>query len=239
MVDVDARKRLAALIRAYLNEEMTAFEFDEALGEFRWEQDDETVDEIAKALWFCYDDLRDHLVVATKEEWDSIQRMLLVLESGCELESRKVRMEPFGRSIAALSLLLYGMVFGCTLLGMGWHPNLILVSVPFGAISIFIFYMRCREESRNASEMATAPFASISQMLRARRHVPGFRKQPYPRALAKRKIRPRFVAFLLFVTSYGLIGWVPCVLWLFLAPAVLLYQSLSRSDATTRVADPV
>jgi hypothetical protein len=58
---------------------------------FRWDRvpaartKDETVKHVADLLWYHYDDLEDHKVVASKAEWDFFQRLLLILKSDADL----------------------------------------------------------------------------------------------------------------------------------------------------------
>ncbi|TWU30305.1 hypothetical protein [Bythopirellula polymerisocia] len=65
MIVREARNGLAALIRRYLNEQLTAFEFDDALDEFH-ESSDDAVRFVADSVWYHYDDCDDHLVVLNK-----------------------------------------------------------------------------------------------------------------------------------------------------------------------------
>jgi len=78
MVVAEDREGLRNCIREYLDEKITAFQFDEKLGAYRTSQD-ETVSAVALEMWSYYDDLKDHNVVALKQEWDYWQRLLLVL----------------------------------------------------------------------------------------------------------------------------------------------------------------
>jgi hypothetical protein len=86
MVDREAREQLASILRSYMKEEVTAFQLDERLDSFRRFPNDETVELIAADLWGCYDDLKDHKVVATKETWNYFNRVLVLLSSDAELE---------------------------------------------------------------------------------------------------------------------------------------------------------
>jgi hypothetical protein len=98
MVNRDDRNRLAELIRRYLDEDIMAFDFDEALDEFR-ESADDAVRFVSDALWYHYDDCDDHLVVLSKQEWNYFQRLLLLLESNSTVIDRSVANEPPPQSI--------------------------------------------------------------------------------------------------------------------------------------------
>ncbi len=54
------RDRLIEVINCYLNEELTAFKLDEALSE------------IGTKTKHYYDDVQDHKVVASVEEWQAL-----------------------------------------------------------------------------------------------------------------------------------------------------------------------
>src|SRR5450759_2567420 len=79
------RDRLVEVIIRYLNEELTAFKLDEALSEIGVRTKDETVKQVVNLFWYHYDDVEDHKVVASKEEWDYFQRLLLVLKSDADI----------------------------------------------------------------------------------------------------------------------------------------------------------
>ena len=47
---------------------------------------DSTVKFVNRVMWFHYDDCKDHKIVASKQEWDYFNRLLLLLESEAEAE---------------------------------------------------------------------------------------------------------------------------------------------------------
>ena len=75
MIDRIARNRVAAVIRSYMNEEITAFELHGALDEIRVQTKDRTVEKVFYCLWSHYDDLKDRKIVASKEVWDYFHRI--------------------------------------------------------------------------------------------------------------------------------------------------------------------
>ena len=83
MIDRSARDQVISAFEAYLDDQITAFEFDERLQEI--ESGDRTVNEVIRAAWFHYDDCTDHKVHLSKPEWDYFQRLLLILASDAEL----------------------------------------------------------------------------------------------------------------------------------------------------------
>ena len=58
MVDRAARDKVISAFEAYLDDQITAFEFDDRLQEIASE--DLTVNEVIHAAWFHYDDCKDH-----------------------------------------------------------------------------------------------------------------------------------------------------------------------------------
>src|SRR5512141_1226431 len=79
------RDALAEAINRYLREEITAFALNEAVSGIGAKSKDETVKQVVAMLWYHYDDVDDHKVVATKGEWDFFQRLLLVLKSDADI----------------------------------------------------------------------------------------------------------------------------------------------------------
>jgi hypothetical protein len=88
------REALVEVINRYLSDELTAFKLDDALSDIAARTKDETVNHVADLFWYHYDDVEDHKVVASKEQWDFFQRLLLILK---KMESREPlisRLEP-------------------------------------------------------------------------------------------------------------------------------------------------
>ena len=78
------RDALATVVRQFLDGEIGSFKFDDILDDYR-DSRDSAVRFVSLALWYHYDDLEDHKVVASKEEWDFFQRLLLILRSDADL----------------------------------------------------------------------------------------------------------------------------------------------------------
>jgi hypothetical protein len=91
---------MSAIIRDYMAERITAFELDDALDRLARSSQDRTLSFVKTLMWFHYDDLKNHKVHATKEEWDYFNRLLLLLEQG-SAEVREVQ-----RSSAALRAVI-------------------------------------------------------------------------------------------------------------------------------------
>lgn len=229
MIDRAARTELAEFIRAYLDERLTAFEFDDAI--FDLETDDPTVNAVVDKLWYFYDDIKDHKVHATKEVWDEIQRYLLLLESDAELEVKHLRSWTIRQFIAGCAFVIFIVLA----FQVGWHltwPLGVLfsvVSIPLFFWSRWAFRKQCPQETVPRTPDAF-PFTSVAQLCRVRRRMPGFTKKLYPPELAQRKMKswPKNGASML-MSVFGLVMFAP--LW-------LIVQTMPETATLTSVRTP-
>ncbi len=215
MVDRIARGRLTSALRSYMNEEITAFQFDEQLEAFRPFPTDKTVECIARDLWVCYDDLKDHKVVASKQTWDLFNRMLLLLASDAEIEQVCNGLRWRRRQIFAGVCCLLGVLLSARI---GWS-NFLMVSIPFGIVSVAIWYFD-QKRLHNSTEYALYPFSSFGALSLVRRSIRTFSKTALPKAVRRRKIRRPAESWM----YWGLWG----TLWLIFSPVVLFLQALPR-----------
>lgn len=215
------RENLASVIRAFLGSEITAFEFDEQLDEFR-DSHDPVVQYVTDAVWYHYDDCDDHLVCTSKPEWDFLQRLLLLLASDCTIERESRRIWSLRQVIAAISLA----AFTYFAVRSGWGYHLLLLAVPFGVISMLLAYTRPSPPvSSDPYRPIIFPFASFSDLERAYRSTV-FRKTRYPKSLSDRQIRSPFMYTFHTLHSH--------VMWLLLAPFPLFVQCFPRIDTDVR-----
>jgi hypothetical protein len=223
-VDQKNRDRLAAVLRRYLAEETTSFELDEKLWEIRDASQDPTLDQIAKAIWLYYDDFKDHKMAVTKEEWDALHRLLLILESDAQVQVLRRRVWSVTQPVAAIALA--GYCFFAFWLEFGYQ--LLPLAIPFGIVSITLdWWRRWRTPQPTARELALAPFASAAELLAVRRSVGDFVKQRYPEHMSSRQLR---------APGAELMMWIPSVAsWLLFAPLVLLMQILPDGDPRSMV----
>ena len=220
MVDRAARDELVAAIERYLAEEITAFEFDEAIEGISERADDSTVKDTVDALWFIYDDVKDHKVHASKETWDWLQRTLLLLRSDGELEWTSTRAYTPRQLVAACGLV--GLVAAAVV--CGWTAPLALAFAAAGGLTYLLMRQSRRDDRPDAW---VVPFASVSEILKVRRSVPGFAKRRYPRHLAHRKLRSWPEELAMIVISHFVFG-----------PLMLLAMSFPESTSTCRVVTP-
>ena len=219
------RDRLAEVINLYLSEELTAFRFDEQLSEIAAGTKDETVKQVVSLFWYHYDDIDDHKVVASKEEWHYFQRLLLILKSDADIVSQSgMRKWTMRQAVAAVCVAIFVVV----LVRTGFGSHLFLATAPLGLVSMLLWQWRSSAEARSAHEQtAIQPFGSLPELLSVRRKVRCFVKARYPVRLGSRQIR-------------GPVGeaanWLHFALGLMLfSPVVLIFQSFPEKEQRLKV----
>ena len=211
MIDRNARNDLATLIRRYLDEQIKAFDLDEALDPFR-DSEDSGVRFVANTMWYHYDDCDDHLIVASKQQWDYFQRLLLLLESNSTVIQERRRQWSVTQLFAALLLAAcIGLAFR---FGVGYH--LLVFFVPFGLASIALSHLRRPNVEPGPYDEIVTPFSSISDLRIAYDSARHFKKHQFPRHIDSRLIRSPFMSAFWTCHMY--------VMWAILAPAPLLVQ---------------
>jgi hypothetical protein len=165
-----------------------------------------------------------------KPAWDHIWRLLLVLHS--DVEFRRVRR--VGRW-SWYPPLLVSVVLAFALLAwpLGWGIHLYAVGLPFAWLILLIRVLRDRVDAERSEKKAVRdrlrPFRSFDDVLALRRRVPGFRKPPYPRQIAKLRgvgrdiVLPDWLSLPLW-WLYGALG-APL-----LAPFVVLFAFFERRE---------
>lgn len=230
-VDRRNRDRLVDAIRQYLVENATAFEFDDEIQKISDEcddpddSDDPTVAHVARALWFYYDDLKDHKVTLSKEEWDYFQRLILLLQSDAHIVIQICKRWSVTQLVAGVAFLAFAVC--AAQLGIGYH--LFAVAIPFGLVSIGLFRLQERLRWRNpaSEQIAMVPFSRVSEIRAVRRRVPDFSKWKYPASLATRRIRSPVENFAILLPWYAV--------WLMMSPLALLVQMMPETVAQTHV----
>ena len=222
------RDALVEVINRYLSDDLTAFKLDDAFSDVSTRTKDQTVKHVVDLLWYHYDDLEDHKVVASKEGWDFFQRLLLILKSDADIvEETGGRTWTIRQAVAAICLAVFAVVVGKT----GWGSHLFLATVPLGGVSVLLkLWHSSLEEARLRQQAPLVPFGSISEMRSLRRKVRGFVKSRYPTYLGSRSIRgPVSEAF----------NWLHfAVVWLLFSPVALLVQALPEREQRWKVAGP-
>jgi hypothetical protein len=206
---------MCAVIRSYMTEQITAFQFDEVLSDISRQTEDFSVRQAAKILWYFYDDVHDHKVVASRECWSCFHHLLLILESDCKIDVQNTRKLHWTvRQLIAL-FALFG--FGVLAIYLGWGEHLHVISVPFGVVSMLLYRWHAKSVEKAATlNMLLAPFSSFSELMAVRRSVRNFVKVPYRKHLGECEI-PKTIAD-------RMIWFLGMVMWLLCAPVVLFFQ---------------
>jgi len=208
------REKLIEVVNEYIHDEITAFEFDDKLFDFR-DSKDKTVSQVASDLWNYYDDCIDHKIVASKKLWDYLQRILLLLESDGEAEIIKRKRWHYTQLFA---LILFAISIGIFIFSKNIYIGM-LINTTLWPFSYLIYKTRCSGELKiwkSFRQCFCYPYKSAGQLLRHRRSVPYFKKEYYPKRLNQRIIRSKVAGITSDVTRY--------VLWIAFCPLVLLFQ---------------
>jgi hypothetical protein len=226
MIDRKAREHMAKVIRSYMDEEIDADHFDFALEDVKSSTGDETVLAVSDFVWFLYGDLTRKIDVS-KEDWQYLNRLLLLLESDGEIEIVEARRERHPlQLIAALLLGLYVVVA----LQVGFDQQLLIYAIPFGPPSMLIAWLHSRRTRPSKAEVAMSPFPSISSILATRRRVRGFVRRRYPPSVAARSIAESTIWRLL---------WIPwSIVWCVFSPVALFFQMFPASKSESRITMP-
>ena len=221
---------MAQAMRSCMREETGAFEVDAALAGVRVATEDKTAADIAAVLWFACSDCNDHTIVASKEEWDWLNRLLLLLESDAELEVTRAgwRWHPV-QAVAAMLLAAF-LAIGCR---VGFGQHLMAYALPFGPVSMLLAWVNSRRMDRQTTvvESALTPFPSVASLLSVRRQVAGFARAMYPKCLGGRRTRDRFIERLMWIL------W--SMAWCMFSPVALFFQMLPKRRLETRIKTPV
>ena len=231
MVHRASRDRIIEVIRSYMNDQITAFQFHEMLAEIDSETEDKTVQTVVRELWFYYDDCKDHNIVASKQVWDYFNRLLLLLSSDAEIQVVKVwRVWHASHLVAAICLACFFFLMVRT--GTPWGPDLLGLAIPFGVVSMMIGWFNFRRRKRAAATMRGAldPFPTLRSLLFVRRRSRDFKKLRYPSVIVERRIRGPIAQ-----------GWrwiLRIAMWLMFSPIVLFVQMLPERESETIVIAP-
>lgn len=210
------RNTLISIINDYLHEKISAFQFDDQLSDLENSRD-ATVVLLREDLWCYYDDCKDHKIVASKELWDYLQRILLLLHTDIEIKVIKTRQWHYTQLVAAFFFALSASVF----IFIGNVTLAIFFCALLWPFSYLISRCRCDEANKKCEDATwdfCFPYENIRQLLACRRKVPLFKKESYPQRLSQRMIRSRILEI-----GY----WIPMFfIWACFCPLALLYQAI-------------
>jgi hypothetical protein len=214
MIDRDARAKVRLAVDDYFSDRISAFEFDTRLSSVATTTHDATVQFVANQLWYIYDDCDDHLVAVDKATWNTIQRFMLLLDSGSELRFTGKFFWHGSQCIAASTLLA---------IGVACWDNINAWPIPVvcgGIVSMMLakWRDRLREAIGPSDPRDCWPFPDLAAIRRAWDATPVFRKQRFRSEVADRTIRSDgFGRALHYQFLYS---------WLINSPIALFFQSL-------------
>lgn len=224
MLDRGARDKMVAIIENYLDEKITAFQFDDQIEELALTSKDQTVRYARRALWYFYDDCQDHMVTLSEQGWKYFQRLLLLLRSDASVRVQRRRIWSWRQVAAAFLLGGFGAVAG----SVGWGHHLFVYAMPFGILSILLSLTRRRQPAENEQILLTLmPFGTLAELFNVHRTVSSFVKRPYPGALRERRIRSAVMNVGLRFQFYAT--------WALFSPIALLLQLLPDVEARVNV----
>ena len=220
--ELPTRENLSKLIEQFLESKISAFDFDERLEVF-YDSDDPIIRHVVNQVWYHYDDLEDHFMCFTKQQWDFFQRLLLVLAADCRVKNEAKTSWSVKQLVAAGTLI----AFIYSAIQFGWGQHLLMLSVPFGIVSIFLsFWKTSAPPELDPYEKVIFPFATFSDLAKAYRSS-GFQKTKYPKHIDQRSNRAPLLVLFCQLYMYAM--------WLFLSPLPLLFQSLPDWHSQSRV----
>lgn len=223
MVDRQERGQMIATLHSYMDEQITAFEFELVMDKIK--SPDQTVKDIKAALYWFIDDNTDHKVIATKEDWDYLNRLLLLLQSDCALKILKTKWRWDVQQFVALTCLF---LFTAVAYWTGVAAPLFIAFICFGLLSKLLATLNSRiTMKRERVEYAIVPFPSFTSLLTIRRSVPKFSRHRFPVLLQNRHKHRPIHDWIMWVIS------LPC--WIIFSPITLLFQALPVSTVETRI----
>lgn len=160
MIDGERRNQLAALIRRYLDDQFAGpaeiNDFDEQLLS-HLDCDDAAVRYVAETHLNYYEDDTAEL---TKQLWDHIQRLLLLLDSHSTVWVKYFSRLSWTQPVAAL------LFFACLFIALetGISGHLFVCFIPLGMASIWLAFCRLPEQEVGPFDAAVTPFHSIADL---------------------------------------------------------------------------
>ncbi|MFO0913257.1 MAG: hypothetical protein U0795_09880 [Pirellulales bacterium] len=220
-----SRAVLARLLRQVLDGRLDGTEFDHELNSHQLGTDPILPIFIDQLLDVCVDSTALEKngrtsIQLNKRDWDYLQRLLLLLEADCQLETHSERYWSSTQLVAA------GAIIGLAVVTSIWGWNgLAWVWIPCGLLSMCLEWILSRTtRSRSAYQSIIEPFASIGD-LRTAYESTRFTKQKYRGPTPARHADPNYLPMAI---GYLLIG----VFWLALGPIILAIQIAPRTAVT-------
>jgi hypothetical protein len=211
-----------------MDQRIASFKFDAALCEIASAAQDESVRALRRALWFHYSDVEDHKFVASKQEWDYFNRLLLLLSSDVETElvAAGGRWDIY-KTFSALCLAGFGVVA----LLAGFGRFFVLYWILSGLVPWVLLWVHNHNASKTwAAKIPIVPFPSVKSLLSVRRQVVDFVKKRYPESMSRKAKMHWYPDKMMWIVRIPL--WVVC------APLYLLVMALPIRQTEMRLRIP-
>ena len=234
MVDRESRNQMLAILDDYLSGKIKTFVFEERRDALKTQ--DEAVRYIACISWYLHDDFIDHPARLTRQGWNFVQRLRLILQSDAEIVTQ--HRWNFTLYHAAILLGVAFLILICCRDGFGWQfwgADIVIGMIFFYFMNHRKFTSRRSGLSGAASELIPAaeinPFDSFAAMRDTYESVAEFHKMPFPRTMDLTPLRSKRTERLMFLP--WLVGWPMLVLLVLLAIRVAKYTVRPPRAATT------
>ena len=208
MIDREKRNQLAALIRRYLNGKADAADFEKCQLD-NYISADQAIYHVSLELSYYSEKTASTL---TKQDWDSIQRLLLLLDSNSTVSWQAAPYRLWTQPVAE-ALLVTCLVIA---LLTGFTLHLFLYFIPIGLATILLALLQSPSSEVRPFEEVVSPFQSIADLGIAYDSA-NFVKQRYPAPSIKNNNRS-FLGFLRADVSIVFVF----LLWICMPPFLLL-----------------
>jgi hypothetical protein len=223
-IDRKNREKLVNAIERYLADKTKSDTFDDEIDEISYASNDPTVAHVVDLLWCHYSDLRNHKAALSKEEWDYFYRLMLLLKSDAHIEVEKRKLWCFTQVCATVAFA----VFAIFIVWFGIGMYLFAIYIPCIVLSVLLSYLLGRSVLQlTPMQQVLTPFSSISEILKVRRSVRGFKKRRYPPHMKFRLILHALIDLLYLIPFY--------VLGLVFGPLFLVPQLFPETIIHSRV----
>lgn len=212
MIDHDARERVRQAVDDYLSEVIGSFEFDDRL--FAVDTSDATANFVVDVLWSTYDDIEDHCVCLHQDGWNTVQRLVLLLESNAEIHTFVRRAFHASQIVAAAEIASIAVVAFAN-----WRLWPLAV-LPAGLVSMLVSRWRSRAADglSQADPWHAWPFQSLAVLRECVHGAPHFHKRRYRAEIGDRRVRT-----LSSERAMTLQFWFT---WCLCSPVALLFQCM-------------
>ena len=219
------RKKMAVAIRGWLSGELPTADLMQVAMDLHGTSDSAVV-YVTHQFEYFFEDYINLPKELSKQDWDHLQRMLLLLDSNRRLTTEHQILWSRTQILAAIALL----VFVALAFMVGWNL-VVLISAPFLLVSWYLSSRRWRLVSKPYGNVLE-PFGSFDQLRSTYESTPNFNKRRFPFD----KPKPR--SWLMRTTEKALSAVLMGMILTFLAvvpPFSLFYQLLPVIDRKVEV----